>query len=202
MARKPAKTTRANDIRPSGGCSAIELRFIDGILAGKGSVQAAIDAGYAESSARKAAKQIRERPRVREEIARRQKAACDANAVDEARITRELALIAFADISTVADWGYGTDPDTGMKQGWVVVKSMEEIPPEARRIIAEVAQTRDGIRVKFASKIQALELLGKKLAMWTDKVQIEDMSEAAEKLKARRLAAQERADKLRKVAGG
>lgn len=199
MTKKPSKTIPGN-IRPGegGGCSAIELRFIDGIMLGKSALQAAIDAGYSAATARSNARDLRARPRVRDEIERRQKISCDANAIDEARITRELALIAFSDIADIADWGYAADPD-GLRRGWVTVKSLDEIPEHARRTIAEVAQTKDGIRVKLTPKIQALELLGKKLAMWTDKVQVEDMSDAADKLKARRLAAQDRAASLRKA---
>ncbi len=49
---------------------------------------------------------------------------------------------------------------------WLV--NSDEIGPDVAAVIAEVSQGAHGVRVKFHNKMQALEMLGKYLQMWTD----------------------------------
>jgi len=91
------------------------------------------------------------------------------------RVLKELAFIAFADISELYN-------DDG------TVKNLMDITPEARRLITAI-ETVDyyegygankkavGVtkRIKLASKEEALELLGKYLKMFTDKVEVEGL---------------------------
>jgi phage terminase small subunit len=103
---------------------------------------------------------------------------------DPDRILRELMLIAFADPGDFVD-------ATGK------LLPLSRLPQEIRRVIASVEYDKDSVttgkgkskrtrrvtvvkRYKLAAKTAALELLGKRLKMWTDRVELD----ASEKLSA------------------
>lgn len=50
----------------------------------------------------------------------------------------------------------------------VMLRNSDEITRDAAAAIAEVGQTAHGLKVKFHSKLPALEMLGKYLQMWQD----------------------------------
>lgn len=79
---------------------------------------------------------------------------------DPDRILRELMLIAYADLQDLLDPSGQPLP-------------LRELPPEFRRTIASV-KVRGGnvVEYKLASKTQALELLGKRNKMWTDRTEV------------------------------
>lgn len=102
------------------------------------------------------------------------------------RVLSELAKIGFADIGSVLEWGEReaelTDgivdideagaPVTGKIRKvypFVHLKSTSEIPPEARAAISEISETKDGIKVKFHGKIEALLNMGKYLKMFVER---------------------------------
>lgn len=48
----------------------------------------------------------------------------------------------------------------------------DELPEEKRKAIAGIKMGKNGIEVSTCDKVRALELLGKHLGMWTDKVEV------------------------------
>lgn len=81
-------------------------------------------------------------------------------------VVDELRKIGFADITQVVSW-------TGNS---ITIKNSAEIPSEIKACISEVSETPgkfgSTIKVKFHSKVPALELLGRYLKMFTDKVEV------------------------------
>lgn len=75
----------------------------------------------------------------------------------------------------------------------MVLKDCRIIPDAAAAAVAEVSEGKDGMKLKKLDKLKALELLGRHLGMFTDKVEMSgDLDIAAIIMEARN-----RADKLR-----
>ena len=90
------------------------------------------------------------------------------------RILAELARIGFSDIRKVVKWGLkelgksGDSPSGEMKFTNVAIVSSDEIDNDTAAAIAEVSQTRDGIKVKLYDKRAALVDMGKHLGLFKD----------------------------------
>ena len=121
--------------------------------------QAAIRAGYSARTANVTSVEYLAKPSIAAEIERRVKALCERYSVTHKNVLSELAAIAFSDIRDVmelTDWG-------GIK-----IRPSEEWSEPASLAVQEVAMTRAGPKIKLASKLQALELLGRYLTLWKD----------------------------------
>lgn len=92
--------------------------------------------------------------------------AAAANEVTVERIVRELALIAFGSKRAVMAWG----PD-GVK-----LKDSAALTEEEAAVVAEVKETTSAtggsLSLKTHDKVKALELLGKHVGMFADKVEL------------------------------
>jgi len=92
--------------------------------------------------------------------------AAAANEVTVERIVRELALIAFGNKRSVMAWG----------PGGVVLKDSETLTDDEAAQVLEVKETTSAtggsLSLKTHDKVKALELLGKHVGMFTDKVEL------------------------------
>ena len=100
--------------------------------------------------------------------------------VTQDRVVKELEAVAFADVTAVAS----------IKNGVVRLMSTDDLTDEQRRAIAGIKETQAGIEVKFNDKLKALELLGRHLGMFRDRVEVsgiaEEQSRLAELIEQRR----------------
>lgn len=144
-------------------------------------------AGGSAKTAHSAGPRMLQVPRVKaavEKALERQVALADVEAID---VLSELRRLALVDVGEAFD-------DEG------ALKALKDIPPDVRRAIASIEveqlESDDGPRgtvrkVKFWDKRGSLELLGKYLKLWTDKVQLATSDPDAAKLsleELRRLA--------------
>lgn len=145
---------------------------------------AAKRAGYSEKTAHSQGPRLLEHVGVKAAIDEALRKREKRTEITADRVLRELSLIAFSDMADYVN----IDTD-----GSVRVKTFEEMPEGASRNIAKIEDVRrilgsgegDGkemileARLKFGhySKERALELIGKHLGMFTDKV--EHMGEVA-----------------------
>ena len=88
----------------------------------------------------------------------------------------ELAKIGFADIRKAVQWGKGlaVPDETGemrVANGVAMIDS-SELDDQTAAAIAEVAQTRDGIKIKFHDKRAALMDIGRHLGMFKERVEM------------------------------
>lgn len=60
-----------------------------------------------------------------------------------------------------------------IENGVVRVKSTDEMPEEKIGAIAGIKEGQNGIEIKMNDKVKSLELLGKHLGMFKEKVQVE-----------------------------
>lgn len=89
---------------------------------------------------------------IRERMEDRQK----RTEITQDRVLRELAIIAFADVTDIVSYNGGR----------VVIKPTDDLPKETRKIIAGIKEGQYGTEVKTYDRIRALELLGKHLGMF------------------------------------
>lgn len=82
--------------------------------------------------------------------------------ITQDNVLKELATIAFAKV---------TDFVT-IENGVVIVKDTKDIPNNLLPAIASIKEGKNGIEVSFYSKDKSLELLGRHLGMFNDKLEI------------------------------
>jgi phage terminase small subunit len=74
-------------------------------------------------------------------------------------VLREVARVAFANMRDFAKWD----------DGRVTLSDSVALPEDLAAAVAEVAQTKDGVRIKLHGKMDALKTLGEHLGMWEGK---------------------------------
>lgn len=156
---------RKTDDRPTRPLTPKQARFVSEYLVDLNATQAAIRAGY---SARTAAEQGFEnltKPQIADAIAVHQKAREARTGVTADRVISELARIAFGNQRAVMTWG----------ADGVSLRESTELTDDEAALVSEVAETvsaaGNGLKLKTHDKVKALELLGKHLGMFVDKVE-------------------------------
>lgn len=141
------------------GLTPKQRRFIEEYFKDLNPSQAMLRAGYAkpEPGRLMANPQVR---RVIEERTARRLARHEATADN---VIAELARVAFADVRDLMEWG----PDGA------VPRESRELSPDAAAAVAEVSVNRGSVKVRKYDKIKALELLGRWLGLFTDRLQAE-----------------------------
>jgi len=156
-------------------------RFAQAMALGKSADQAYVIAGYSEHRSNAARLSANERVRRRiEEIL--SEAAAKVGVTVE-RVVTELAKIGFSDIRKAVSWRgslvrESDNPDGGdvlvikeIVTNHVQVVDSDQVDDDTAGAIAEVSQTKDGMKIKMHSKPDALEKLGRYLGMFKDKVE-------------------------------
>lgn len=162
------------------GPTALQKRFVDEYFVDYNGTAAAIRAGYSPKSAKDIAYELMRNPDIQEMIELKNARLSARLGVSQERIKNELASVAFANMRNFVD----------IKNGVLEVKNMEDISELDSAAIQEitVTPTKTGkvIRVKLADKKAALELLGKTENMFTDRLEVKDMTNRADNMKKAR----------------
>ena len=150
-------------------------RFVDEWLIDFNGTQAAIRAGYSERSARSIAGRLLTKDNIQREISRRQKDLQRRTEVTQDRVVKELARIAFADMTDYAQVEtrmIEKDDGTELSYQAVTLTETAELSADQRAAIAGIKQGVNGVEVKLHDKIKALELLGRHIGMFNDKLEV------------------------------
>lgn len=162
-----------------------QRKFCDEYLIDLNATQAAIRAGYTENYANTNASKLLQNTTVSQYIGERQKELSRKTEITQERVIRELALIAF---SNNADYAHVVEKKMQVEAGGALVDLLdkdgkpvmyrtvepvltEELTEEQKRALAVIKKGRDGLEVKSCDKVKALELLGKHLGIFTDKIE-------------------------------
>ncbi|MBP3410466.1 MAG: terminase small subunit [Clostridia bacterium] len=143
-----------------------DLRFADEYFVDYDAKNAAVRAGYSEKTARNAAAWIKaddpKKPRLRALIDQKAAELSRRTGVTAERVIEELAKIAFANVEDIAD------PETGK-----MLEGVERVDASAVAGI-RVKSGEDWVEyeVKMHDKIKALDLLGKHLGLYKEKVEV------------------------------
>ena len=86
--------------------------------------------------------------------------------VTQDQVIQELAAIAFA---RVTDY---VEIKSNGSSSMVLIKSTDSLSEKQRRAIAGIKEGANGIEIKLNDKEKALELLGRHLGMWNDRLDL------------------------------
>lgn len=110
--------------------------------------------------------------KVAEYIAERMQARQERTEITQDRVLEELAAIAFARATDYAE----------VKDDQVFIKDSAGLSENQIKAIAGIKQGKFGIEVKLNDKEKALELLGRHLGMFKDRVEVSGLEEEKTKL--------------------
>jgi phage terminase small subunit len=124
--------------------------------------QAAIRAGYSLHTASSTAYKLLRDPSVLAVVHKCLEKVSEKADVTAERVLKELARIGFADLA----------PAVRIVNGCVRIADSDSMTVSQRAAISEISESESGIKVKLHDKNRALELLGKYLAMFTDRHEV------------------------------
>lgn len=159
-----------------------QMRFVDEYLIDLNATQAAIRAGYSAKTAYSIGQRLLKKVEIQAYVSERQKNLSERTGITQDMVLHELAKIAFADIRKAVKWSPAmgemfVDDGSGdlvpVQTNGVMLVSSDEIDDSTARAIAEITQTRDGIKIKFHDKQAALVSIGRHLGMFNDKMKLQ-----------------------------
>lgn len=143
-----------------------QQRFVDEYLVDLNATQAAIRAGYSPKRADAIGHENLRKPEIAAAIAERMKAREQRTEITQDKVVKELGRVAFGDPRKVMSWG-----PNGVK-----LKDSAELTDDDAAFVSEVSETtteHGGSRkLKTNDKLKALELLGRHLGMFKEKVEV------------------------------
>ena len=153
-------------------------KFVDEYLIDFNATQAAIRAGYSESTANEQGSQLLARPDIRELVAEGQKEVMARTQTFQDSAVDELKIVGFSDLA---------DFLTVKADGIVEQKPFDELTKEQTKCIKKIKQVvrsthaADGsllhqtatLEIELHDKLKALELLGRHLGMFNDTLRLE-----------------------------
>ena len=154
--------------------TAKQIRFVDEYLVDFNGTQAAIRAGYSEKTAAATAARLLRNVNIQAEISRRQKDLQRRTEVTQERVVMELARVAFADATDFVqvETRIINRGEVKVPIELAVHKETAELSADQRAAIASIKQGANGVEIKLHDKIKALELLGRHIGMFNNKLDI------------------------------
>lgn len=143
-----------------------QQRFVEEYLVDLNATQAAIRAGYSAKRASEIGYQLLQKTTVSEAISKALAARSRRTGINQDRVLLELAKVAFLNPTDVINMDEATIRGDANREDTAAIASVrvKRIPTEAGEIVEREVKTYD--------KIKALELLGKHLGMFTDKLNV------------------------------
>ena len=140
-----------------------QKRFVEEYLIDLNATQACIRAGYSQKNAKQIGSELLDKTRLQIDSALAERS--KRTGINQDRIVQELARIAFVKITDVIDEDGeirrdASDDDLACIESVKIKESDNQFGGSTER------------EVKLASKMKALELLGKHMGMWNDKLNV------------------------------
>ena len=142
-----------------------QQRFVDEYLIDLNATQAAIRAGYSAKTADQQGSRMLTNVKVQQEISKEMAERSKRTGVNQDRVVLELARIAFVKMTDVVNDEGEIRPDA-TDDDLACIESVKY-----KRSDSDTGSSEER-EVKIASKLKALELLGKHLGMWNDKLNV------------------------------
>lgn len=151
--------------------NAKQAAFCSEYLIDFNATQATIRAGYSERTAEGQGSRLLSNAKVQEKIAELVAERSEANAATIERVIKELCAIAFTQITDIVYIN-------GRRK--VVVKPTSELTEAQKSAIESISETQYGVKIKMHDKARAIEMLGRHLGMWLDRVEINPAGKVTE----------------------
>lgn len=138
-----------------------QRRFVDEYLIDLNATQAAIRTGYSAKTAEQQGSRLLINVKVQQAISKKMAERSKRTGINQDRVVLELARIAFVKMTDVVD-NDGKIKEDATDDDLACIESIKYKPTDA------------GVEreVKVSPKIKALELLGRHLGMWNDKLDV------------------------------
>ncbi len=163
-----------------------QRRFCEEYIVDLNATQAAIRAEYSEKTAYSMGQRLLKKVEAQEYIKQLKEERAARTQIEADRVIYELSLIAF---SNAADYAAVVDEETYVEVdgNWIklldddgnpvmrrTVKPVltKDLTAEQKRALAVIKKGRDGFEVKPYDKVRALELLGKHIGLFEEKVNV------------------------------
>lgn len=143
-----------------------QKKFVEEYLIDLNATQSAIRAGYSPKTANEQGARLLANVSIQEAISKAMAERSRRTGINQDRIVQELARIAFVKITDVVD----SDGEINTNASDDDLACIESYKVEDSDSVNGSSSKRE---VKLASKIKALELLGKHVGMWNDKIQVD-----------------------------
>lgn len=143
--------------------TAKQKRFCDEYLIDLNATQAAIRAGYSPKTACEQASRLLANVKVQDEIAIEMAERSKRTGINQDRVLMEIAKMAFVNIDDVIDLNTAQVKQTATKEDLACIQSVKIKP-------TEFGTERE---IKLCDKKSNLELLGKHLGMFKDRVELD-----------------------------
>ena len=140
-----------------------QKRFIEEYLIDLNATQAAIRAGYSPDTAKSIGSENLTKPDIKAQIAKAMAERSRRTGVNADRVVMELAKIAFVNANDVIDPKTATIKEGALPEDTAAIQSVKV------KTFGEDGLERE---IKMADKLKALELLGRHLGMFKDKVEL------------------------------
>lgn len=140
-----------------------QKRFIEEYLIDLNATQAAIRAGYSPDTAQQTGSENLSKPVIRAQIDRAMAERSKRTGVNAERVIQELAKIAFVNAAEVIDPKTATVKEDALPEDTAAIQSVKV------KTFGEDGLERE---IKMADKLKALELLGKHLGMFKDRIEL------------------------------
>lgn len=150
-----------------------QKRFIEEYLIDLNATQAAIRAGYSPDTAYSIGQENLKKPEIRAHIDKAIAERSKRTGVNADRVVMELAKIAFVNAADVIDTESAMVKDDAAPEDTAAIQSVKV------KTFGEDGLERE---IKMADKLKALELIGKHLGMFKDKVELSGMDTEKSKL--------------------
>jgi phage terminase small subunit len=154
-----------------------QKKFVKEYLIDLNATQAAIRAGYSKETAQEQGSRLLLNVMVKEAIQKELDKRSERTEITADMVLKQLAKIAFSDIKDFVEFGIKEDEVKELEDGTRIISvySAVRIKPSDQvdgSILAEVSEGRDGIKIKRNDQTKALELLGRHLGMFNDKLDL------------------------------
>lgn len=168
-----------------------QRRFVEEYCIDQNATQAYIRAGYNVKSEDVAAVngvRLLSNAKIRAEVDERLKQLTERSGVTAEKVISEIAKVAFSDITDYLEVdeyeyvsGYEKDEKGNIDINKPIIKKYKgvdifktkDIGKNKIGAVGEIRQTKEGISLKLHDKMKALEMLGRNLKLFTDKMEVD-----------------------------
>lgn len=201
---KRANQSNQSDKSPRTGLTPKQHRFVHEYSVDMNGTQAAIRAGYSAKTAGSQAERLLKNVDVAKAVAEEQERTAEKIGVTKEMIIDELRKIAFADLRKAVTWGprqvtrEEVDGVQVVSSGVTLVDSVD-LDDDTAAAVAEVGNTRDGVKIKLHDKQRALADLAKMLGFMVEKHELTGKNGGPLETRSNEMTPEQRREEIKRL---